>query len=176
MHYKEVPGFPNTRVGTDGTLWTRSILGRARRGEPRLLGGWKLRVPKPRKKDLRVQVRLSYGSKTWNTGLHAVILTTFVGPRPAGHLGCHRNDIQHDNRIENLYWGTPKSNCLDRTRNGKTGQGIKNYKAKLTDDAVRYIRQQRAQGVPRALLSAKYGIDKSQISRICSGTAWGHIT
>lgn len=175
MQYKVVPGFPNTRVGTDGTIWTRSILGPVQRGRPRLLGEWKARNLRPTGKDGRVNVRLSYGDKKWNTALHVVILTTFVGPRPTGYLGCHRNDIQHDNRLENLYWGTPKSNCRDRSLNGNTAQGTKNNKAKLTDDDVREIRRQRAVGTPRTTLSLKYGIHKSQISRICSGLAWSHL-
>jgi hypothetical protein len=31
----------------------------------------------------------------------------------------HRNDVRTDNRLENLYYGTPSENMLDSLRNGR---------------------------------------------------------
>lgn len=50
-----------------------------------------------------------------------VVLLTFVGPPPSPEkrYGCHRNDECTDDRLENLYWGSPKENCRDAWRNGR---------------------------------------------------------
>lgn len=37
--------------------------------------------------------------------VHTLVLETFVGPRPEGALGCHRDDNPENNLLENLYWG-----------------------------------------------------------------------
>lgn len=57
-------------------------------------------------------------------GVHALMLETFVGPRPEGYVACHRNDVKYDNRLVNLYWGTKSQNALDAKRNfGYYGTG-----------------------------------------------------
>lgn len=45
--------------------------------------------------------------------VHRLVLTAFVGECPAGHEGCHRNGDTGDNRLANLYWGTPQQNAQD---------------------------------------------------------------
>ncbi len=51
--------------------------------------------------------------------LHDLVLTAFAGPRPAGAVARHLNDIRTDNRIENLVWGSRSENQMDAFRNGK---------------------------------------------------------
>lgn len=50
--------------------------------------------------------------------VHHLVLAAFVGPRPEGMEGCHRNDVGSDNRVENLRWDTRSANALDSVRNG----------------------------------------------------------
>ena len=50
--------------------------------------------------------------------VHNLVLEAFVGPRPEGAHGCHRDDDVNNNRLENLYWGTPGQNALDMAANG----------------------------------------------------------
>jgi hypothetical protein len=51
--------------------------------------------------------------------LHTLILETFVGPKPAGCEGCHRDDVRTNNTLENLYWGSRSQNNHDAIRNGR---------------------------------------------------------
>ena len=67
-----------------------------------------------------------------NRGVHLLVLEAFVGPRPEGLICCHINDVRHDNRLENLKWGTYKENSEDAQRNGRI--------RKLTPDEVRHFR------------------------------------
>lgn len=50
--------------------------------------------------------------------VHQLVLEAFVGPRPAGTIGLHWNDIPADNRPVNLRWGTHADNARDKVRNG----------------------------------------------------------
>lgn len=50
--------------------------------------------------------------------VHELVLTAFVGPRPA-HCECrHLNGDPADNRLENLRWGTRSENILDAVKHG----------------------------------------------------------
>lgn len=51
--------------------------------------------------------------------LHELVLTAFVGPRPAGAVARHLNDDPADNRVTNLAWGSRSENQWDAFRNGK---------------------------------------------------------
>lgn len=61
----------------------------------------------------------------WNTSgkkeyfkVHHLVLEAFVGPRPDGMHGLHRDDDKTNNSVENLYWGTHFDNMQDKVRNG----------------------------------------------------------
>lgn len=61
------------------------------------------------------QVTLTGQSDKW---VHHLVLEAFVGPRPAGHEGLHRNGDPSDNRRINLRWGTRGDNLRDMVRHG----------------------------------------------------------
>lgn len=48
-----------------------------------------------------------------------LVLEAFVGPRPIGAWALHDNDVSDDDRLENLYWGTPRQNARDTLKNRK---------------------------------------------------------
>ncbi|WP_082971208.1 NUMOD4 domain-containing protein [Mycobacterium sp. 852002-51971_SCH5477799-a] len=50
--------------------------------------------------------------------VHTVMLEAFVGPRPAGHVGCHNDGDPSNNRLTNLRWDTQSNNLLDAIRHG----------------------------------------------------------
>ena len=81
---------------------------------------FKGRVLTPIKNGNHLSVNLSARDTSRKPHLvHRLVLTAFEGPCPPGKEGCHRNDVGSDNRLENLYWGTPSENMLDRVRNGR---------------------------------------------------------
>lgn len=57
--------------------------------------------------------------------LAALVLESFVGPRPLGMLALHDDDDPTNNTLPNLYWGTRRQNRLDAVRNGKDAQAGK---------------------------------------------------
>lgn len=50
--------------------------------------------------------------------VHQLVATAFIGPRPAGQETRHLNDVNTDNRPENLRYGTRRENRIDAYRNG----------------------------------------------------------
>lgn len=60
--------------------------------------------------------------------IHRLVLEVFVGAAPDGKTqACHRNDIPTDNRLVNLYWGSPVENSADKLRNGRNDRAMKTH-------------------------------------------------
>ena len=64
------------------------------------------------------QVLLSKGGKPKQFSVHVLVLTTFLGDRPPGMVGCHGPLGSSVDSVDNLYWGTHSVNSLDRQRDG----------------------------------------------------------
>lgn len=66
-----------------------------------------------------LNLRISYPDGKRMRLVHQLVLEAFVGPKPTpGHCGCHNNDINTDNRAENLRWDIHDENMKDIVRNG----------------------------------------------------------
>lgn len=58
--------------------------------------------------------------------VHRLIARTFLGPPPTPtSYCCHKNDIKDDNRADNLYWGTPRTNGADSVKNRHKPENIR---------------------------------------------------
>ena len=81
-------------------------------------------ILKPRYDGRRyLRYALQKGDFRVDRGVHQLLLLAFVGPPPEGKpFACHKNDIPDDNRLENLYWGSPGDNIADLIRNGRNKQ------------------------------------------------------
>jgi hypothetical protein len=105
--------------------------------------------------------------RTWR--VHHLVLMAFVGPRPAGMVGCHGNDIPDDNRISNLRWDTPAANVAERLQRGYFRQSTR---AKLTRaDVVRILADRR----PAREIAAEFGVYSGTIFEIKRGRTWAHV-
>ena len=67
---------------------------------------------------VRINVRDALGKLKMHLA-HVWVLEAFVGPRPKGAVARHLNDNRHDNRLENLMWGSRSENAQDAVINGK---------------------------------------------------------
>ncbi len=79
---------------------------------------------------------------------------------------------------EHLLCGTMQDNCQDMGERGRrsAGRGIRHRKAKLTGAQIAEIRQLRAAGTSCADLGRRFSVGRDQISRICTGKVWRHIS
>lgn len=98
----------------------------------------------------------------------------------ANWLVCHKCDNRSCVRADHLFLGTPKDNTQDMIRKGRDnlkrdGVGMRNNRAKLTDDQVREIRAASSRGVSRNALARKYGVGKPMIKNIALRRNWKHV-
>jgi hypothetical protein len=110
--------------------------------------------------------------------VHVLMLLSFVGPKPAGYCTRHLNGKRHDNRMENLAYGTHSENSLDRYEHGTMFIGEKNHKCKITADDVREIRAAKASGKTKwgaMRFARRLGVIPSHITDIANGVSWRHI-
>lgn len=59
--------------------------------------------------------------------VHTLVLSAFVGPRPSGAEGCHRDDNPANNHVSNLRWDSHSENVMDIVRNGNHWQVTKTH-------------------------------------------------
>lgn len=174
IEYRDVPGFPGYRAGSDGSLWSCRGMGRG----PALTGVWKRMKPVPNRhrNNYLYAVLCSLDGRHVMKTLHCIVLESFVGPRPQGMHACHFPDHDPANcRLENLRWDTPQNNQADTIKMGRQRLGENCPWAKLTAGDVREIRRLRASGVPVADVAAKFGIHVESVTRIANRRSWTHL-
>jgi hypothetical protein len=160
VEYRDIPGFPNYRVGSDGTVWSC---------KNRFQKWFQLKVyPNPYRRNY-VNVILWRNNVMYNRSLHGLVLTTFIGPCPPGMEACHHPDPDvSNNRLENLRWDTKKENQKDIDRLGRRKKGIDAPRGRLTDDQVRELRRLRAEKVPVKVVAAQFGIHCETVTSIAN--------
>ncbi len=107
--------------------------------------------------------------------VHELVAAAFIGPRPDGMLVNHKDTNKINNRDSNLEYITFAGNMAHAAEAGVMAHGVDHYGAKMTDDTVRALRADRADGTSYSKLAAKYGIVISQAWQIANGNAWGHV-
>jgi hypothetical protein len=60
--------------------------------------------------------RVNAGAKRY---VHALVTEAFHGPRPAGQVARHLDDVPTHCTANNLAWGTHADNAADAIRNGR---------------------------------------------------------
>lgn len=65
-----------------------------------------------------LQIGLARDGKSSSKNVHPLILRAFVGEPEEGQEVRHLNGDSHDNRPENLAWGTKAENMADRIAHG----------------------------------------------------------
>lgn len=99
---------------------------------------------------------------------HRFSYELFKGGIPDGLFVCHRCDNPKCVNPDHLYAGTPKQNSADRDARGRanTAHGEKHYRAKISDEDVRFIRSSEAS---ISELADMFGVGSPVISNIQLG-------
>lgn len=106
--------------------------------------------------------------------------TTFVGPILEGMYVCHHCDNPLCVRPSHLFVGSQDDNMKDMVAKGRANkpQGEANGRAKLDDDAVRFIRANykfRSKEFGQRQLAVRFGVCVLTIQEVLDGKKWGHV-
>lgn len=177
MDFRDIPGFPGYRGGDDGRVyscWRRK--GNGRNGGPRyaMTSEWRPLAAALDKDGYR-RVILCVDGKRLDRRVHNLILLAFVGPRPSGMVGCHRDGNRSNNRPNNLRWDTQASNIADKVRHGTAQRGERSSSAILRADQAAEIRRRRAAGERGVDLAREFGVSTRAVSAIFVGRNWGWL-
>jgi hypothetical protein len=171
VEYRDVSDFPDFRVGTDGSVWTR----RPSRGCKKLDHTWRLLKQWQDPKRGYCTVTLCKNGRYQRFMVHRLVMLIFVGPRPKGLVVCHFDGDPANNRLSNLRYGTQKDNEADKERHGRLIRGERHHNARLTADDVYQIRELLKDEVPRKEIAARFGISQKHLSSIVVGRKWGWL-
>jgi hypothetical protein len=110
--WKPVPSLPGIMASSEG----RIVL--PPRYAPTNRGGFRAYLPEPShgsvrrsRRDAAHSYRAIYAKPFGNIKVHRAVCEAFHGPPPfAGAVVIHKDEDAHNNRPENLKWGTQKEN------------------------------------------------------------------
>lgn len=103
-----------------------------------------------------------------SSSVHALVLLTFLGPRPLNADIRHLDGNPQNNRLDNLCYGTRTENILDVYSIGKPWR-------KLTTEQVHEIRQKLKKGGVQRQIAKEYGVQEGCISAIKHGRIYGWL-
>lgn len=107
--------------------------------------------------------------------IHRLVLTAFVGPRPAGMITRHLDGDPANNRLQNLAWGSYKDNHEDAKAHGTFEYGEMRSQAKITDAQCVEMRHRAAAGEDALALAEAYGIAYRTAHHIITGVKWRRL-
>lgn len=169
VEYRDIPGFPGYRVGSDGSVWgcrSKRWMGATTK--------WKTLKADKLKKCGHLRVTLRPGRH--HRLVHRLVLEAFIGPCPDGMEACHYPDRNpENNHLSNLRWDTRRENVADSVKHGTRVRGERTAKSKLTAIQVLEIRDLLSTGWTMQALADKYGVRSSSICNIKQRKAWSHV-
>lgn len=114
--------------------------------------------------------------------IHRLVALAFIGPPPSDHHEvAHRNGSRLFNHPLNLRWATRLENHSDLQIHERALKGERNGRAKITEEDVRFIRQEYAliktpgSGRSPSELDEMFGINRSTMLSIAKGKTWTHV-
>jgi hypothetical protein len=168
---KPIPGFPGYFATADGWIWSNK----------RNHGKHIYRLRKNVANNGYVSTTLQRDGVAYKKTVAWCVLTAFVGPAPKRHMVCHGVGGRHDDRLENLSWGTwHKNNITDKLRDGTIQRGENHGRARLNELQVRIIRRAHSRygtggGLGCTTLAEIFKVTEGQILHILKKRTWKHV-
>ncbi len=100
-----------------------------------------------------------------------LVLETYCCDCPEGMQSRHLDGNNINNSLSNLEWCTPSVNRLDTWEHAKIN-GMKIGNSKLVKEDIRSIRFLHDHGYSKRVLSKRFSVDRSTISKIVNRKTW----
>lgn len=168
--FRQIPGLPHYAIDENGTV----LSVRNGRGKNRPWDEARRLKPSTAKDGYR-RVCLCNNGHEQTALVHALVLTTFVGPRPSGMECRHIDGCKTNNHVSNLAWGTSSENHHDKLLHGTKQWGEQANGAKLNTNDVLEIRRRAASGERHTDIAKDFPVNQATISKIISRTRWKHV-
>jgi len=122
-------------------------------------------------------------------GAHRLSWIVHNGDIPDGLCVCHKCDTPQCVNPSHLFLGSHADNQRDCQRKGRRASGAahghykkpeawprgrRHFRAKLSDEKVRYIREMRG-AVPQRVLAEKFNVPQTAISAVQRNKTWRHV-
>jgi hypothetical protein len=104
--------------------------------------------------------------------VHRIVLLAFVGECPEGMECRHHDGDKHNNKVDNLCWGTHAQNGNDSVELRETSIGERNGFAKMTWKSVREARQLHKRGWTQRKIAERFRVSYQTISLIVRHLTW----
>lgn len=149
---KAIPNYPDYFVTEDGRVFKR-----LRPGNTSGYESYRLHAP---------------GQHDRPQPVGRLVLETYIGPCPEGKECCHRNDKRHDNRLENLYWGTRSENHTDAVKNDRYGRRLNTLQVRIIHHLL------ESDELSQKEIGRIFGLSESSIviNDIAHGRSWSAVT
>lgn len=106
---------------------------------------------------------------------HRTSYEVFNGPIPKGVHVLHRCDNPSCVSPRHLFLGDAKVNSDDKRKKWRHIYGKKQWRAKLTDEKVRQIRELAKQGVHVNEIAMRFGMTQAPIRDVICRRSWKHV-
>lgn len=167
--WNKIPNYEGYDVSDDGVVRSRRwVVGRGRKSISKENEGYRTLASYTRPCGHKSVTLRQYG-KSKTRLVHQLVLEAFVGPCPPGHECRHLNGNPADNNLENLEWGTPQENSVDRIVHGNSLRGERHSNHKLSEVEVLKI---KASTDGTSALARRYNVSTSTICDIRKGRTW----
>lgn len=110
-----------------------------------------------------------------SVGAHRVSYEIHNGKINKNMVICHHCDNPSCVNPEHLFVGTQKENLLDRKLKGRSVEGNKNGRCKLSDKDILAIKRLLAEKIDQRDIAKSYGVAQTTISAINLNKSWSHI-
>jgi hypothetical protein len=104
---------------------------------------------------------------------HRLAYEKYVGPIPEGVIVRHSCDVRHCVRPDHLLLGSPADNSQDMKDRARQARGESHSQVKLTEAAVREIREMLVQGHTQRFIAERMRISQTTVCDIKRGKSWG---
>ena len=121
-----VPGYPGYWVSQAGEVWS------TKRRDPRAL----VSRAHPHQGYLRVDLKHpSTGRRNHTIRVARLVASAWLGTPPDDRMVCHRDGVNTNDHMSNLYYGTASDNMLDRHWHEKGNRGTPRPQVDPNDSA-----------------------------------------